>query len=183
MMVLTLQTMEDLCTSVLSFYSVKSYEFQHRSVSRSFGMGVMNFWYLTCVCSILNFTYSWYMVLHHMPEDEVIQVRVTCWEHSSHCPFSPYLFSLLCFSRFVLFLLSYHMWFLCVLSESLGPTYEREHLCFEHWCNFLNADFSLHPFFCKSHDFIFLYVGKHPMVCLCHILPSSGSDTLAGPMT
>lgn len=48
------------------------------------------------------------------------------------------------------------MIFLCVLSESLGPTYEREHLYFEHWCNSLNTDFSLHPFSCKSHDFIFL---------------------------
>lgn len=54
------------------------------------------------------------------------------------------------------------MIFLCVLSESLGPTYEREHLYFEHWCNSLNADFSLHPFSCKSHDFIFLYGRKIP---------------------
>lgn len=63
--------------------------------------------------------------------------------------------------------------FMC-LSESLGLTYERVHLCFEHWCNSLNTNFSLHPFSCKSHDFIFLYGGKNPMACLCHILPSSG---------
>lgn len=100
-------------------------------------------------------------------------MHIIYWGHSSHCPFSPHLVS---FPRFcfVLFLLSYHMIFLCVLSESLGPTYEREHLYFEHWCNSLNADFSLHPFSCKSHDFIFLYGRKHPMACLCRILPSSG---------
>lgn len=143
-----------------------------------FGWGIMNFWYLTCVCSILNFTYSWYIVQHHSLRMLLYRCTLSVEDMPLTALSQPYLFSFPRFSRLVLFLLSYHMWFLCVLSESLGPTYERERLCFEHWCNSLNADFSLHPFSCKSHGFIFPYGGKYTTACLCRILPSS-----VGPVT
>lgn len=161
-----------MCTSVLSFYSVKSYEFQHRSVSRSFWMKDHEL-LLFNMC-VFNFKFYIFLV-HGVAPHGLRMLSYRCILSIEDIPLTALSHPTWLVSPVsVLFLLSYHMIFLCVLSESLGPTYEREHLYFEHWCNSLNADFSLHPFSCKSHDFIFLYGRKHPMACLCRILPSSG---------
>lgn len=49
-------------TPMLSFYKVKSYEFQHRPVCRSFGGRILSFGYLTCMCV---FSFKLYIFLVH----------------------------------------------------------------------------------------------------------------------